>query len=308
MLQFPRWKVDVTVEGVPVETFQKTFYETATTAAAAIGKAKHKMRGAVSSAGAFKFKASKADEPSGHATKKKSPAQLQREIDGFLAGLPADVKRGLSSTPADELLEYAQKRANATGRPYAISNMGHVQVADAHNKRTMRDELGGIALVVEPSRSAGAGAHATKHASGFAFDEAKEAWDDDPSARTAEKYRRVAREYHREGQISNSVLDEILVETAGYVSPTKRSHAKVIASKQTSLLPPSVRVARAGLDSVRKHGIKNLRYGLYRHATDRGYQWGNFTGTPEHVITAIVPNAKNTASQEALVRALKWKR
>jgi hypothetical protein len=38
------------------------------------------------------------------------------------------------------------------------------------------------------------------------------------------------------------------------------------------------------------------------------YQWGNFTGTPEHVITAVVPNAKNTASQDALIRALKWKR
>lgn len=80
------------------------------------------------------------------------------------------------------------------------------------------------------------------------------------------------------------------------------------ASKETSVLPPSVRVARAGLESVREHGIKNLRYGLYRHASDRAYQWGNFTGTPEHVITAVVPNAKNTTSQEALVRALKWKR
>lgn len=71
MLQFPRWRVDVTVEGVPEETFHKTFYETATTSKAAVAKAKHKMRGAVSSAGAFKFKASKVDEPSGHATKKK---------------------------------------------------------------------------------------------------------------------------------------------------------------------------------------------------------------------------------------------
>lgn len=84
MLQFPRWRVDVTVGGDLV----KTFYETATTSAAAIGKAKHKMRGAVSSAGAFKFKATKveAGEPARHhATKKKSPAQLQREIDEVLA-------------------------------------------------------------------------------------------------------------------------------------------------------------------------------------------------------------------------------
>ena len=92
---------------------------------------------------------------------------------------------------------------------------------------------------------------------------------------------------------------------------TKKAAARarpVTASKETSVLPPSVRVARAGLESVREHGIKNLRYGLYRHASDRAYQWGNFTGTPEHVITAVVPNAKNTTSQEALVRALKWKR
>ena len=88
---------------------------------------------------------------SAHATKK-SPAQLQREIDAFLAGLPDEVARGVSRTSANDLLEYAQERANATGRAYAISNMGHVMVADAHNKRAMRDELGGVALVVKPSR------------------------------------------------------------------------------------------------------------------------------------------------------------
>jgi hypothetical protein len=69
MLQFPRWKVDVTVGGNVV----KTFYETATTSAAALAKAKHKMRGAVSSAGAFKFKATKAEAGESarrHATKK----------------------------------------------------------------------------------------------------------------------------------------------------------------------------------------------------------------------------------------------
>lgn len=79
MLQFPRWRVDVTVGGNLV----KTLYETATTAAAAIGKAKHKMRGAVSSAGAFKFKAARVETENAHATKK-SPAQLQREIDETL--------------------------------------------------------------------------------------------------------------------------------------------------------------------------------------------------------------------------------
>ena len=58
MLQFPRWKVDVTVG----HDLVKTLYETATTSKAAIAKAKHKLRGAVSSAGAFKFKATKVDE------------------------------------------------------------------------------------------------------------------------------------------------------------------------------------------------------------------------------------------------------
>lgn len=84
----------------------------------------------------------------------------------------------------------------------------------------------------------------------------------------------------------------------------------VTASKETSVLPPSVRVARDGLETVRKYGIKNLRYGLYRIGDVGMYQWGNFTGTGPnvHVITAVVPNAKNTASQDALIRALKWKR
>jgi len=81
MLQFPRWKVDVTVGGDVV----KTLYETATTSAAAIAKAKHKMRGAVSSAGAFKFKATETGEPEHHHATKKSAAQLQREIDEMLA-------------------------------------------------------------------------------------------------------------------------------------------------------------------------------------------------------------------------------
>lgn len=86
MLQFPRWRVDVTVGGDVV----KTFHETATTAEAAIGKAKHKMRGAVSNAGPFKFKAVRADAGAparGHAVKK-SPAQLDREINEILSRGP----------------------------------------------------------------------------------------------------------------------------------------------------------------------------------------------------------------------------
>lgn len=86
MLQFPRWKVDVTVGGDLV----KTFRETATTSAAAIAKAKHKMRGAVSSAGAFKFKATREEEPARHhATKKKPPkppAQYHVWVSGPVQG------------------------------------------------------------------------------------------------------------------------------------------------------------------------------------------------------------------------------
>ena len=84
MLQFPRWRVDVTVGGDLV----KTFYETATTSAAAIAKAKHKMRGAVSNAGAFKFKAAKdaGEAKSRHAAKKKSPAQLDADIAEAMSG------------------------------------------------------------------------------------------------------------------------------------------------------------------------------------------------------------------------------
>ena len=66
MLKFPRWRVDVTVG----DDLVKTFYETATTSKAAIAKAKNKMRGAVSSAGAFKFKGTRVKEDEDHATKR----------------------------------------------------------------------------------------------------------------------------------------------------------------------------------------------------------------------------------------------
>ena len=83
MLHFPRWRVDVTVGSDLV----KTFYETATTKASAIGKAKHKMRGAVSNAGPFKFKAGReGGEPKRAHSTKKPPAQLDREIAEALHG------------------------------------------------------------------------------------------------------------------------------------------------------------------------------------------------------------------------------
>lgn len=69
MLQFPRWKVDVTVGGDLV----KTFHEVAPTAASAIGKAKYKMRGGRGfTIGDFKYKAKKTGQMSnvGHATRR----------------------------------------------------------------------------------------------------------------------------------------------------------------------------------------------------------------------------------------------
>ena len=79
MLQFPRWRVEVTVDGDVVKTFQ----EVATTAKAAIGKAKHKMRGAVSNVGPFKFKATRANGD--HATK--SPRKQAKPMSRNASGL-----------------------------------------------------------------------------------------------------------------------------------------------------------------------------------------------------------------------------
>lgn len=97
MLQFPRWKVDVKVG----DKLVRTTHEIATTAKAAIAKAKHKLRGAVSSAGAFRFSAKRDDQP-GHATKKKSPAQLDREIAESLR------------TPSRKSRAHATRRGHAT--------------------------------------------------------------------------------------------------------------------------------------------------------------------------------------------------
>lgn len=66
---------------------------------------------------------------------------------------------------------------------------------------------------------------------------------------------------------------------------------------------PKAAVARAGRDTA-KRGISNLRYGLYRHSGDREYKWGNFTGTPAHVLVAIEPTDDAVRSQTSLIRAL----
>lgn len=122
MLRFPRWRVDVKVDGNLV----KTFHETATTGEAAINKAKHKMRGAVSSAGTFKFTAKKVDDDAGrqHATRRKSPAQLDREI--------ADALRG-SARPKIDLMGTSVKKI--AGRWQPMSDTGYeILYDDLHNR------------------------------------------------------------------------------------------------------------------------------------------------------------------------------
>ena len=51
--------------------------------------------------------------------------------------------------------EYAQRRANETGRPYIVTGMGHAFVDCALNRRGI-DELGGIARIHRPKHRAGA--------------------------------------------------------------------------------------------------------------------------------------------------------
>ena len=50
------------------------------------------------------------------------------------------------------------------------------------------------------------------------LDEAKAAWEDDPSKATAADYRTAARQYHSDGMIEDTTLEQVLAETAAYVS------------------------------------------------------------------------------------------
>ena len=132
MLQFPRWRVEVTVDGDVVKTFQ----EAATTAKAAIGKAKHKMRGAVSNVGPFKFKAVRADAGAStrqHATKAAPKSQRDMYYDAerrsadvnntFLEMLPTMRRRDL-----EKLIE---KRPALWGRFAGYLTSGHVFADDS---------------------------------------------------------------------------------------------------------------------------------------------------------------------------------
>lgn len=49
--------------------------------------------------------------------------------------------------------EYAQNRANETGRKYLVTNMGHVLLHDARNATLAKNELGGIADIYYPKKS-----------------------------------------------------------------------------------------------------------------------------------------------------------
>jgi len=121
MLQVPRWRVDVTVGGAPV----KTYYEAATTSAAAIAKAKYKLRGAVSSAGAFKFSAKRADaDAPTHATKysEKASEKVGRTMHEFKRG-KLKSGSGAKVTSREQAIAIGLSQARAKG--YKVPPRAH---------------------------------------------------------------------------------------------------------------------------------------------------------------------------------------
>jgi hypothetical protein len=175
MLQLPRWRVDVTVGNDLV----KTTYETATTSKAAIAKAKHKLRGAVSSAGRFKFNATKvkANEPARRHATKKSSAQLNREIAEVLAkpsGSSGDRASSLianyspwtssySNEDFDRTASLAHQLTNidrAEGRPAPVVGSSKRRLEEA--KRVVRDANRYSAASQTRKTSSSRQTHATK--------------------------------------------------------------------------------------------------------------------------------------------------
>lgn len=53
---------------------------------------------------------------------------------------------------------------------------------------------------------------------GLTLDEARDAWNDDPTKATAKAYRDTARQYHADAMIEDDTLEQILAETAAYVT------------------------------------------------------------------------------------------
>jgi hypothetical protein len=58
----------------------------------------------------------------------------------------------LHCTRFETPIEYAQRRANETGRAYVVSAMGHAMVATRGNRRLVETELGGAVAVLRRDR------------------------------------------------------------------------------------------------------------------------------------------------------------
>ena len=187
-----------------------------------------------------------------HATKRRSPAQLQREVDDVLRRSHATIsaehiaerrKRdpGAYSSRA-QLRDVARQAAAAVFAPRKIAPSAAViqKAKSAAFKAIQRhDPLAGtedhpsaayahgiMDIAMEATEEARQRwemfhqslrklrrGHSTK---GLTLDAAKEAWNDDPSKQTADQYRRVAREYAHDKRISQRTLDAIVEETAAY--------------------------------------------------------------------------------------------
>jgi len=128
---------------------------------------------------------SESEEGLPHHATKKTPAQLQREIDEALARRETEDERRArianieySARPYTERYPHTFKFAKKGG-------------TRAHSLRQKEEEQ-------------------------LSFAEALQAWLDDPSRQTADQYRRVARTYHEDGLITDRLLGEVISETAGY--------------------------------------------------------------------------------------------
>jgi len=162
-MEFPRWKVDVTVNGDVV----RTYYETATTKEAAIAKAKHKLRGSVSSAGAFKFTAKRDGES--HATRVTAPSQFSQlhvhdHFNTHPGTSPARYMKVDASTSITLLGPYkGQHVERAPSTPVWPAKAAH---ATKYSKKTTAKKLDrDIAEALHKKHGAGCGcAHATEAA------------------------------------------------------------------------------------------------------------------------------------------------
>jgi hypothetical protein len=106
---------------------------------------------------------------------------------------------------------------NALNKAHTLLMADRVTQPLAHEVIALMTKLDALVeRTVTRSRRASHASHAAKPKSALAFQMAKEAWEDDPTARTAQKYRQEAREVHRNGMLSNSALEAVIAETAAY--------------------------------------------------------------------------------------------